>query len=104
MGANSTLDAMAQKGAAAGEDPAGPSGYSWGSIYSLGDPTALAADFSWMYDDGPGGSNVDCPKAGSAGCWGHRDNILSRWAGEAGAGASIWAGRVSLTVLFVENY
>ena len=104
MSENSTLNALAQKAAAAGTDPTGPSGYSWGSIYALGDPTALAADYSWMYDDGPASPNVDCPKAGSPGCWGHRDNILSSWGGEAGAGVSSVDGRVSLTILFVENY
>jgi uncharacterized protein YkwD len=57
-----------------------------------------------MYDDGPDSSNVDCPKAGSPGCWGHRDNILSPWAGEAGAGVATVDGRVALTVVFVKGY
>lgn len=35
----------------------------------------LEADYYWMYDDGVG-INVDCPSARSAGCWGHRDNVL----------------------------
>jgi uncharacterized protein YkwD len=104
MAQNANLDGLAQAGAAAGTDPTGPSGYTWGSIYALGDPTALAADFSWMYDDGPDSSNVDCPKAGSPGCWGHRDNILSPWAGEAGAGVATVDGRVALTVVFVKGY
>ncbi len=29
-----------------------------------------------MYDDGPGGDNLDCGTARSAQCWGHRDIIL----------------------------
>ena len=40
--------------------------------------SALAADYMWMYDDGPHGldSNIGCPAAGGPGCWGHRDIIL----------------------------
>ena len=33
-----------------------------------------------MYDDGPGGTNVDCPASGGGGCWGHRDIILGSYA------------------------
>ncbi len=104
MAESGTLNGLAQEAAAKGTDPTGPSGYSWGSIYALGDPTALAADYSWMYDDGPASPNVDCPRAGAPGCWGHRDNILSPWGGEAGAGVSTWDGSISLTMVFVRNY
>jgi len=37
---------------------------------------ALAADYTWMYDDGPGSDNLACLKAAEVGCWGHRENIL----------------------------
>ena len=104
MGENAALDALALVGAVAGGDPAGPLGFAWASIYSLGEPTALAADYTWMYDDGPGSPNLDCPGAGGTGCWGHRDNILSPWSGQAGAGVSALGGRVTLTVVFVENF
>jgi len=30
-----------------------------------------------MYDDGPGGSNLDCRSGGSWPCWGHRDILLT---------------------------
>lgn len=30
----------------------------------------------WMYDDGVGSPNRDCPASGGSGCWGHRHGIL----------------------------
>ena len=36
----------------------------------------LGAMFDWMYNDGPGSFNMDCPTIGSWGCWVHRDDIL----------------------------
>ena len=101
---NPALDTLAAAGAAAGLDPTGPAGYSWGSNIAWGDPTPLAADFGWMYDDGPGSPNIDCPTAGSPGCWGHRENILAPWGGAAGAGVYVNNGTVQLTQLFVRNY
>ncbi len=62
-------------------DPAPPGGYlfnSWGSIFAL-DYTPLGADFAWMYNDGWGGTNLDCSTPSAPGCWGHRDNILGNW-------------------------
>jgi len=41
--------------------------------------SALDADYGWMYDDGPGGSNYDCTSPTARGCWGHRDNILGSY-------------------------
>jgi hypothetical protein len=97
---NGTDDVLAQQGAAASADPTGPAGYSWGSIMSDGYSTPLAADFGWMYDDGPGGTNVDCTVAGQAGCWGHRNNILLPWATQVGVAAAVPAGDLVLTGLF----
>lgn len=31
---------------------------------------------AWMYDDGPGSGNLDCTSNNTAGCWGHRHDIL----------------------------
>jgi len=75
----SQLDAAAASGAAGGSDPAPPDGYpytEWGSNWAgaLGNP--LEVVYLWMYDDGPGSSNVDCTSAGQSGCWGHRQNVL----------------------------
>jgi hypothetical protein len=36
----------------------------------------LGAMFDWVYNDGPGSFNEDCPTAGNSGCWIHRDNVL----------------------------
>ncbi len=74
-----SLDQAAAAGAADGNDPTPPAGYPWslwGSNWggAIGNP--LEVVYLWMYDDGPGSSNVDCPTAGAPGCWGHRDNVL----------------------------
>ena len=79
VGLSASLDAMARKGALAGVDPVGPALGAWGSNWAGGYPTALAADFGWMYDDGPGSYNLDCTRANMSGCWGHRDNILGNY-------------------------
>ncbi len=52
--------------------------YGWGSNWAE-DANVLAADFDWMYDDGIGSGNLDCYATHPAGCWGHRDNILTDW-------------------------
>jgi hypothetical protein len=79
-GLSANLNAYAQAGANAHTDPPFPpygatAGATVASTPSLG--TALAM---WMYDDGPGGTNVDCPASGGGGCWGHRDIILGSYA------------------------
>jgi hypothetical protein len=67
----------------------------------------LGADYAWMYDDGPGGNNLDCRAGTSRLCWGHRDNILNRFgqsssvlAMGAGHAAAARGYRESDTVLF----
>jgi hypothetical protein len=90
-------DRLARTGALASTDPIGPSGHAWGSIWAgVADP--LAADFLWMYDDGPGGVNGDCVNPGDPGCWGHRHNILGASYLTAGAGHD----HASLAELFVQ--
>ena len=79
-GLAANLNAYAQAGANAHTDPPFPrygstAGATVASTASLG--TALAL---WMYDDGPGGTNVGCPASGGGGCWGHRDIILGSYA------------------------
>jgi hypothetical protein len=91
------LDRRAAKGARTQSDPIGPNGHAWGSIWAgVADP--LAADYLWMYDDGPGGINLDCQNPGDPGCWGHRHNILGASYVRAGAGAR----HASLAELFVQ--
>ena len=70
----------AQVGANANTDPPLPSGYPWVASIWAGGPgniNPLEADYMWMYDDGFGGSNIDCETAGASGCWVHRESILS---------------------------
>jgi hypothetical protein len=79
----SQLDGYAQTGADNNEDPGDPASLtsgayvsSYGSIWAGNFPNVLWADYVWMYDDGPGGPNEDCTTSYTAGCWGHRNNIL----------------------------
>jgi len=96
--AKQSYNALAKQGAVARQDPSPPAGvHGWGSIWAgVADP--LAADFLWMYDDGPGGSNFDCKNVGDPGCWGHRHNILGTNWTAMGAGHS----GDSLAELFVQ--
>ena len=78
-GLDPTLDSAALTGAQAHTDPSLPPGYLSGGAIFAQDYTPLGADYAWMYDDGYGGTNLDCTSPGSSGCWGHRDNILGDW-------------------------
>lgn len=88
VGLTTQLDGVAQQGANADTDPTlssptltgGGTVVSWGSIYAAGTTNPLGSDYYWMYDDGVGGVNADCPSAGASGCWGHRDTILGTFA------------------------
>jgi len=55
------------------------SGNPGASIAAGGQISALDADYGWMYNDGYGGSNLDCETPKAPGCWGHRDNILGAY-------------------------
>jgi hypothetical protein len=98
-----TLDRVAQIGARNDDDPplnkvpadlpGGGAVVGLGSNWAGGWPNALAADYGWMYDDGLNSPNEDCTKSNTAGCWGHRDNILGTFSSKAacGGGASALA-------------
>ena len=45
-----------------------------------------------MYNDGYGGTNLDCTSASDPGCWGHRDNILGNWTTGGGQTAQMGDG------------
>jgi hypothetical protein len=82
VGLSPLLDGDAEAGAATTSDPqfsfaAIPSSNWWGSNVVSGALNALDANYTWMYDDGYGGYNVDCTSPASSGCWGHRDNELT---------------------------
>jgi hypothetical protein len=73
------LAGPSEAAAADSGDPAPPPGFSyrsWGGNWAGGLGNPLEAMYLWMYDDGVGSPNIDCTRAGEAGCWGHRDNIL----------------------------
>jgi hypothetical protein len=82
-----SLSAIAQAGAQAGRDPAvgrvarslpgGGRTVYVGATWSGGWINPLGADYAWMYDDGPGGSNLDCRGGSAKLCWGHRDILLN---------------------------
>jgi hypothetical protein len=83
VGLVSTLDADAQQGAVTDTDPSFPPvGNGAGSNWA-GGQNILYASQAWMYNDGFGSFNLDCPAPSSPGCWGHRDNILGDYAAPA---------------------
>jgi putative cell wall-binding protein len=94
VGLTDPLNALAAQGAAQGTDPPFPAqGITWaGSVWAGGFDSTLEAVYGWMYDDGPGSTNIDCGSASSAGCWGHRDVILT-----APTGAGVVAGAADAT-------
>jgi hypothetical protein len=93
-----SLDKIAQAGAQAGRDPAlgavprvlpggGRTTYI-GANWSGGWVNPLGSDYGWMYDDGPGSTNLDCSAARTAQCWGHRNIILVAFGGHSVCGGS----------------
>ena len=89
----SQLNAYAAQGAALGRDPAVPTvltgGAPAGGRRHLGREvsSSLAADYYWMYLDGPGtNSNLACTHG--IDCWIHRDAILREYPG-CGAGPAV---------------
>jgi hypothetical protein len=97
----SALDVTAAAGLAANSDPVGPAGRTWASNWMDGLASPLAADYLWMYDDGPGSNNIACTATNSSGCWKHRTNILSPWAGSIGVDVAPSGASGALTQLFV---
>lgn len=82
------LDSLAAWGASHSTDPPLPAGRGGGSNWAGGVRSTLLSTFLWLYDDGPGSMNIDCPTPGAAGCWGHRRNILATYANLELMGAS----------------
>ena len=83
--------------------PPGGGMYAFGGAWAGDSVNAVAALFGWFYDDGWGGAratwNFDCSSPTASGCWGHRDELLGKWAGTgctdcvAGAGYASPAAR-----------
>lgn len=87
---SSHLDQLALVGARADTDPAitgsrarmpgGAQIVAWGANWAGNTYNALASNYFWMYEDGPGAYNLTCPTGGSgSGCWAHRLNILGKY-------------------------
>jgi hypothetical protein len=79
-GMDTAADQNALAGAQAENDPRTSSVP--GEISAVGnwaeDYGPLGSDFDWMYNDGPGSFNIDCPSGSTSDyCWVHRDQILT---------------------------
>jgi len=101
---SAVLDRYALVGAEHRSDPGFPSGVgAAASVWAGGYGTPLAADFGWMYDDGPGGPNIDCTASHPQGCWGHRHDLLSDFPGaEIGTAVTDSGGAPSIAAVLVE--
>ncbi|HUO48023.1 MAG TPA: hypothetical protein VMU09_04240 [Acidimicrobiales bacterium] len=105
----SAADTSAQQGAASFTDASPPPGFPWTRWASnwagdIGNP--LEAIYFWMYDDGPGSTNISCPPSGGGGCWQHRHQILMSMACAPcvmGAGWAITGRGPSTTALFLDT-
>ncbi|MGO8686701.1 MAG: hypothetical protein ACLQT7_05865 [Candidatus Dormibacteria bacterium] len=87
-GPDGTLDGYALSGAEADTDPRDPCDpCSWTANWAE-TINSVAAEFTWMYDDGFGSGNRDCTSAGASGCWIHREDILHAWGGPANFGGA----------------
>lgn len=107
VGLSPALNQLASVAAVKNDDPVFPSGgFTGGGSIWAGAPTVFAADYLWMYDDGPNGSNLDCASAGDPLCWGHRDIMLWDRSGTlvAGGGHSGAAGNGSFAYLVLSGY
>jgi hypothetical protein len=108
VGLSAPLNGLASSGASSSSDPSFPAGgfVGGGGIWA-GAPSVLAADYLWMYVDGPGGDNLDCTASDSKGCWGHREIMLwDRTAGPlvSGGGYATAGGADSLAYLVLSGY
>jgi hypothetical protein len=100
-GLTADLEAVAAAAVAAQTHPVfasshvGPMTGTWWTGVWAGAPNALIADLLWMYEDGWSGTdttNVDCTAPAAAGCWGHRNNILSDFGGSGEIVAGVASG------------
>ncbi len=82
-GLTSDLDQSAATGVQSGNDPmpTAPNLLSLASNWAGGYLNMPFAYEAWMYDDGPGSSNLDCTAVNASGCWAHRQDILWQFSG-----------------------
>lgn len=105
LGLSRALDQDAAASVRREQDPVPSAMYgdAWSANWEGGYPSALEADYVWMYDDGYGSGNLDCRSPGAAGCWGHRHDILASFASPVVMGAASGTGAFgpALDELFV---
>ncbi len=63
------------------------------SNWAVGFPNIVLAYEAWMYDDGPGSGNLDCTSSNHAGCWGHRQDVLTDFVAPGSSAMGVAAGR-----------
>ena len=63
------------------------------SNWAGGFPNIVLAYLAWMYDDGPGSSNLVCTTSNSSGCWGHRQTVLADLVTPGPTAMGVAAGR-----------
>lgn len=102
------LDRAAAAAVHAGKDPmpTEPNVLSFASNWAGGYRNMLFGYEAWMFDDGPGGKNLECTVLDSSGCWAHRHDILWRFEGTGalamGAAAGFGpGGALGFTVVLV---
>jgi hypothetical protein len=102
------LNQYAQAGADTRADPNFPSILTGGAPLKYGDSnwasgfeSVLHANYSWMYHDGLNSGNIDCTATDTAGCWGHRDNILLA---NPGVGCYLAMGAASTGLAYTEIF
>jgi hypothetical protein len=86
-GLTAALDTDAAAGVHADADPQPTaSNYlAWTANWAGGFSNMPLAYEAWMYDDGPGSGNLDCSSSNTAGCWGHRHDVLYKFDPTGGA-------------------
>jgi hypothetical protein len=78
-------DAAAGVNADADPQPAASNYLAWTANWAGGFSNMPLAYEAWMYDDGPGSGNLDCSSSNTAGCWGHRHDVLYKFDPTGGA-------------------
>ena len=94
-GETAALNRDASSGVRADGDPRStdPDFAQFTSNWAGGYPNIVLAYENWMYNDGPGSPNLDCTKASSSGCWGHRHDVLWKFANTGPAAMGAAAGK-----------
>ena len=93
-GRTMALDADASNGVTIDDDPrsSDPDFQDYTSNWAGAFPNLEAAYELWMYNDGPGGANLDCTPNNMTGCWGHRHDILWSFSGSGALAMGAAAG------------